>query len=195
MQGRWDLGFESTSLQRRVKSEPGFLFNGVRHARAIVTSWLMIQRARLVWTQMAKLNVRVPPQAAYPAPLAPCTLCRQALESCEPRNRTLSHVVAAREFGEGRALRPSLAASFCCASVNFGFRPMRCPRFCARLRPSAVRVRIRVAFHIRQANDQRHGVQDRGAARRGLPRRRSARKSTRRRGSAAGCNSGRRSRT
>jgi hypothetical protein len=34
-------------------------------------------------------------------------------------------------------------ASSCCASVNFGFRPMRCPRFCARLLPSAVRVRIR----------------------------------------------------
>jgi hypothetical protein len=29
------------------------------------------------------------------------------------------------------------------SSVNFGFRPMRCPRFIARLRPSAVRVRIR----------------------------------------------------
>jgi hypothetical protein len=36
-----------------------------------------------------------------------------------------------------------LRASACCAWVNFGFRPMRCPRFCARLRPLAVRVRMR----------------------------------------------------
>jgi hypothetical protein len=30
-----------------------------------------------------------------------------------------------------------------CAGVNFGGQPIRCPRFCARLRPSAVRIRIR----------------------------------------------------
>jgi len=36
-----------------------------------------------------------------------------------------------------------LRASACCDSVNFGGRPMRCPRFCAPLRLSAVRVRIR----------------------------------------------------
>jgi hypothetical protein len=34
-------------------------------------------------------------------------------------------------------------ASACCVAVNFGGRPRRCLRFCARLRPSAVRVRIR----------------------------------------------------
>ena len=34
-------------------------------------------------------------------------------------------------------------ASAFCASVSFEGRPMCCPRFCARLRPSAMRVRIR----------------------------------------------------
>jgi hypothetical protein len=34
-------------------------------------------------------------------------------------------------------------ASAFCASVSFEGRPICCPRFCARLRPSAVRVRIR----------------------------------------------------
>ena len=34
-------------------------------------------------------------------------------------------------------------ASFCCAAVNFGGRPICCPRFCARLRPSAVKF-----FHV-----------------------------------------------
>jgi hypothetical protein len=33
------------------RANPASCFNGVWHARAIVTSWLMIQRARLVWTQ------------------------------------------------------------------------------------------------------------------------------------------------
>jgi group II intron reverse transcriptase/maturase len=36
------------------------------------------QRARLVWTQMAKLAV--PPQAAYPSSLAQCALCREPPE-------------------------------------------------------------------------------------------------------------------
>jgi hypothetical protein len=34
-------------------------------------------------------------------------------------------------------------ASFCCCGVSFGGRPMCCPRAFARLRPSAVRVRIK----------------------------------------------------
>ncbi len=34
-------------------------------------------------------------------------------------------------------------ASFCCCGVSFDGRPICCPRAFARLRPSAVRVRIR----------------------------------------------------
>jgi hypothetical protein len=69
---------------------------------------------------------------AHPSPAG------QSSASLEPGNRALSHVVAARQFGERRR-----RASAFCAGVNFGGRPMCCPRFCARPRPSAVRVRIR----------------------------------------------------
>jgi hypothetical protein len=37
---------------------------------------------------------------------------------------------------------PGPAAVALCALVSFEGRPMCCPRFCARLRPSAVRVRL-----------------------------------------------------
>jgi hypothetical protein len=52
-------------------------------------------------------------------------------------------MVAAREFGKRRALRPSSAGFGLLRRRHFGGRPICCPRFCARLRPSPVRVRIR----------------------------------------------------
>ena len=59
-------------------------------------------------------------------------------KSCSSRRRSCARV--------RRALPPRARrrrASAFCASVSPGGRPMCCPRFCARLRPSAVRVRIR----------------------------------------------------
>jgi hypothetical protein len=58
---------------------------------------------------------------------------------CEPRDRAQAHVIAAGEFRQRRALPRRRRASAFCAAVNRGGRPMCCPRFCARLRPSAVR--------------------------------------------------------
>ena len=53
-------------------------------------------------------------------------------------------------------------ASACCAAVNFRGRPICWPRFCARLRPSAVRVRIKSrstsARPPRTANHQAPGA-------------------------------------
>jgi hypothetical protein len=70
-----------------------------------------------------------------------------------------------------QALRPAPGArrrraSARCASVIFGLRPMRSPRFCARLLPSAVRVRIKIPLHVGQAAQARVyracGTRDRG---------------------------------
>jgi hypothetical protein len=43
----------------------------------------------------------------------------------------------------GFSRRFAMRRSACCASVNFGFRPMRCPRSAPGCDPRAVRVRIR----------------------------------------------------
>ena len=52
------------------------------------------------------------------------------------RNHALADAVAVRELPLGYALSARrLRASSCCASVSFGLRPMRCPRFCARCGP------------------------------------------------------------
>jgi len=54
----------------------------------------------------------------------------------------VAHDAVSYNIAQGTLAR-RLRASAGCPSVSFGFRPMRCPRFVARLRPSAVRVRIR----------------------------------------------------
>jgi hypothetical protein len=66
------------------------------------------------------------------------------LRRSQPRNRALSHAVAAREFRERSTLRPSSASLGLLRRRQFRRSAhICCPRFCARLRPSAVRVRIR----------------------------------------------------
>jgi hypothetical protein len=47
-------------------------------------------------------------------------------------NRALADAVAASQFGERGTLRPALAGL---GLLRLGQFPMRCPRFCARLRP------------------------------------------------------------
>ena len=59
---------------------------------------------------------------------------------------------AARPLG---SRRPRLRASACCAPVNFGFRPMRCPRFCDAAAAFGGAGADKIALHVTPSRRER----------------------------------------